>query len=328
MKVLVFEFNQETNSFCPVVSEMEDYLHGSVLEGQQMRQAVRGGALALNGMFTALEEAGAEIVPCYAMRAIANGPVRQSVLEHFMDKLRGYLKQYLPADGVLVSMHGATQSTEDDDVCGTILAAVRSLAGADTVIAASLDLHANVTEKMFRSADFLCGYQTYPHVDLYQTGYRAARLAIRAMQGERDLYMARACVPMIIPASSYTTETGKFGELVCKARALVKEKVLEDYSIFQMQPWLDVKEGGGTVIAVAKDSAVALKEADRLARDTFDLRREMRTDLCPIEDVIDKALAVTDGKPVLAVDFSDSTNAGAAGDNGNFAVQIINGSHV
>ena len=315
MKVLIFEFNQETNSFCPVLTEMEDYLHGSVLEGRQMQEAVRGSTLALNGMFTALEEAGAEIVPCYGMRAIANGPVRQSVLEHFMAKLRQYLAENLPADGVLVSMHGATQSTQDDDVCGTILAAVRQMAGADTVVAASLDLHANVTEQMFRNADFLCGYQTYPHVDLYETGYRAARLAIRAMQGERQLHMARACVPMIIPASGYTTGTGKLGQLVQEAHALVESGVLEDYTIFQMQPWLDVAEGCGTVITVAKDASAALEQADALARRVFELRDELRTELCPIDEVIDKALQVDGGKPVLAVDFSDSTNAGAAGDN-------------
>ena len=315
MKVIVFEFNQESNSFCPVPSTMEDYLRCSVTEGAQMRRQVRGQALALNGMFEALEETGAKIIPGYAMRAPSGGVMEHSVLEHFLGKMRTYVTAHLPLDGALVSLHGASQSTREDDVCGVILSELRTLVGAETVIAASMDLHANVTEKMFHSANFLCGYGTYPHVDFYETGYRAARLAIRALQGEKDLHMARACVPLIAPASGYTTESGAVGEVVKEARKLVRDGVLEDCSIFQMQPWLDVKEGCGAVLTVCKDQSAAVTYATYLARRMFSIRDQMQPALCSIEEVIARAKKVDGDKPVLAVDFSDSVNAGAAGDN-------------
>src|SRR5207244_1820748 len=50
----------------------------------------------------------------------------------------------------------------------------------------SLDLHANVTRAMVQHADGLVAYRTYPHVDMAETGARAARLLDRIVRtGQR-----------------------------------------------------------------------------------------------------------------------------------------------
>lgn len=323
MRVLVLEFHQESNSFCPVTSTMEDYLRCSVLEGEEFREGVRDQALAANGMFDVLEAAGAEIIPGYGMRSPAGGTVEHQVFTHFLEKMHGYLDRHLPLDGILVSLHGATQTTGEDDACGVILEQLRSRAGKDTVIAASLDLHANVTEKMHRSADFLCGYLTYPHVDVYETGVRAARLAVNAMRGGKRMYVARACVPMIAPACGYTTNAAPLKSVVDQAKALVAEGVLADYSIFQMQPWLDVKQGCGVVLAIGEDPDAAASHAEAIAREVFALRDQMQPKLETVDEVIRMAEKNDTGKPIIAVDFSDSTNAGAAGDSAYILERIL-----
>ncbi len=43
-------------------------------------------------------------------------------------------------------------------------------------IVTSLDLHANVTPAMVAHSDGLVAYRTYPHIDMSDTGRRAARL--------------------------------------------------------------------------------------------------------------------------------------------------------
>ena len=55
---------------------------------------------------------------------------------------------------------------------------IRALVGPQVPIVASLDLHANVTERMLRVADGLVAYRTYPHVDMAQTGAKAAELLV------------------------------------------------------------------------------------------------------------------------------------------------------
>ena len=49
-------------------------------------------------------------------------------------------------------------------------------------VVASLDLHANVSHAMLREADALVVYRTYPHVDMAETGARAADLVSTLMK--------------------------------------------------------------------------------------------------------------------------------------------------
>ena len=63
-------------------------------------------------------------------------------------------------------------SAQDHDTAERLL---RGVVGPDVPIATTLDLHANITEAMMRHATALVGYHTYPHIDMYETGVKAAR---------------------------------------------------------------------------------------------------------------------------------------------------------
>ena len=54
--------------------------------------------------------------------------------------------------------------------------------GADTPIIMTLDLHANISDKMCDNVDFICGYRTNPHVDQYDRGQEAA-IVLRQILG-------------------------------------------------------------------------------------------------------------------------------------------------
>src|SRR6185369_13416259 len=63
---------------------------------------------------------------------------------------------------------------------------VREVVGTKVPIAASLDLHTNFTRAMFERSDALVAYRTYPHVDMGDTGARAAGLLDAMLKkGER-----------------------------------------------------------------------------------------------------------------------------------------------
>ena len=57
----------------------------------------------------------------------------------------------------------------------------RALVGPKAPIVATLDLHANVTSRMVAQADALVLYHTAPHLDVFETGQRAARLLRRIL---------------------------------------------------------------------------------------------------------------------------------------------------
>src|SRR5690606_32710737 len=77
-------------------------------------------------------------------------------------------------DAILLDLHGAmvTESLEDGE--GALMKRLRALAPG-VPIAAAFDMHTNLYPEMVENADVVAGYQTYPHVDVYETGLRAGR---------------------------------------------------------------------------------------------------------------------------------------------------------
>ncbi len=315
MKIAVCEFREETNSFNPVACGMSEFKRGGVYAGEEMYRALRDKPCAVGGMIQAVEESGGEIVPLYSMNGNSGGMVEHEVMLHFLRETIERLRPALPVDGLLVSLHGATQTTMTEDACGMILQELRAVVGEKTVIAASCDLHANVTDVMQKYANYICGYHTYPHVDFFETGRRAARLMLEAIGDVNPPKLVRTVLPMIVPASSYTTLRGPFGELMRFAESLVECGELMDFSIFQMQPWLDVANAGSAVLAVARDKLAAKRWAAELAERLFQIRDTFRTQLYSIDEVIRRAEKNDTGRPIILVDAADSSNAGACGDS-------------
>ena len=77
-----------------------------------------------------------------------------------VDKLGG-------VEAILLNLHGAMVAEHVDDGEGELIARLRAKAGPKAIIAATLDLHANVTDRMAEHADIIVSYRTYPHVDMY-----------------------------------------------------------------------------------------------------------------------------------------------------------------
>src|SRR6185436_19232127 len=94
--------------------------------------------------------------------------VTKEAFDRITGELVANLEKALPVDGVYLDLHGAMVSEEFEDGEGEILRRVRAVVGPRVPIVASLDLHANVTRAMV-------AYRTYQHVDMADTGARAAR---------------------------------------------------------------------------------------------------------------------------------------------------------
>lgn len=314
MKIVVAEFHQESNSFNPIPCTIDFFKSGRIYEGDDIRIHLSDKPCAVAGILDAIDEVNVQAIPAYSMFTMSGGPVDHSVVEHFIKKVRGFIRKNFPVDGVFLSLHGATQTTTYEDCSGYIIEAIRNVIGEKAVIAVSTDLHANVTPKMVENSSIICGYQTYPHLDHYETGYRTAKLGLSCLLDEKKPKMLHAGVPMIVPASTYSTMTGPFSELMNYARSLVEKGEILDFTIYQMQPWLDVEEAASAVIVIDHDEEKAQKFALDLAQRLFDMRDEFTPNLYSIDDVITIAAQNNDHKPVILVDSADSTNAGATGD--------------
>lgn len=324
MRVLLGEFRQESNSFNPVASSLAFWDKSGRYEGDAMRAALRGKPCAIGGMIRELEEAGEkpEIVYGVSMSCQSGGPAEQEVMDCFLERFLAAVREHSPLDAVFLSFHGALQTTMFDDAEGEVVEQVRRALGEKAVIAVSTDLHAFVSEKLLRNVDAIAGYHTYPHVDYDETGRRAARLGLAALRGA-DLHTACIHFPLLVSASAYNTLGGAFKEVMDYGCSLVTEGKLEDFSIYPMQPWLDVTGGASSVLAVAKDPAVAESHARDIAGKLWCSRKRFEQNQCSIDEVIDAAENQGTAKPVILVDSADSCNAGAPGDSMAVAARLL-----
>ena len=314
MKILIAGFRQETNTFTPVLCDLSYFTRYRCVEGSDIIQMFTGGSGEISGMLECIQEHGDTPIPAIFMGAASNGRVDQAAADFFLEKTLAVIDREKP-DAIFLAMHGGMAMNNGiDDGGGYVYSRIRRHVGADMVIVASHDMHSNITKENITDVNAIAGYRTYPHADLKSTGYRAAMLGYRLIN-KQPTYLSCVKVPMIVPAEGYTSKSGVFRALLDQAEALQEGGKILDYTIFQMQPWLNVKEAGSAITVVAETKQAADRYAKQLAHGLFDIRKEMSISLYSIDEVIEKAIENKTGKPVILVDSADSPAAGSCADS-------------
>jgi microcystin degradation protein MlrC len=194
VKLLIAMMSHETNTFSPVPTPLSRFGNGEAPpEGPQALFEISGRALAMGGMLAVAQAAGAEIVTPIAAGAPPSGPVDDAAYEYICATI---CAQAEGCDGILLELHGAmvTQSLEDGE--GALLARLRQLY-PHIPIGVALDMHANLYPAMVENATVITGFQTYPHIDMFQTGERAARALLASIRGDITPVMRWGNCPML-----------------------------------------------------------------------------------------------------------------------------------
>ena len=321
-KVLICEFCQESNSFSPLIWDVDRFKAMILCGGAKMKLIFSIFNAPVKGMAQAVREHGGKAVFGFAMRAMSGGPVSDEACELFISKTREAIEKKGPFDALLLSLHGATVAQSHEDACGYIVSELRKTLGRDVLIGLAFDLHANITGALEQNADFICGFQTYPHIDIKETGYRAGRLVMEALEGKkRSQVFCR--FPMIVPASGYTTAEGKFHDIMQQGFDYVKNGMAEDFTIFMMQPWLDISDAQSCVTIVSEKPEEAKREAERIAGLVYDARDEFWPEKTADDDIKEAVSKHSPGKPVIWAEPADSPNAGAVGDSVELLQRIL-----
>lgn len=317
-RIFLFEFHQESNTFNPITAKLEDFYISSVPEGPQGYAQMKTQTGMVRGMIDVLEaDPDVEVVPGVFLHAESGGRVQDAVFDYLWQHLEAVLDAAGPVDGVCAALHGATCTESLDDACGELLTRLRAKVG-DAPIAAAFDLHANITEAVLAAAEIICGYQTYPHTDFRETGRRAAALCLDRLAG-KPIFRATVALPMLLPPAGYGTAYGPFGALADRAKSLD----LLDYTLFPVQPWLDIPEIASRVVTFADTPEAAEAQAQSLAEEFWAKKEGYHPPLVSVEEILEKAKANTTGKPVILVDAADSTNGGAAGDSPAAGLKLL-----
>jgi microcystin degradation protein MlrC len=320
MAVAIASLQQETNTFSPVGTRYRDF---DPVFGAGALDRHAGKPTEMGGFIDVLRRSGKRPVPlCAAWAITANRLARKDFLR-FVAEFSRRLAGCGRPEALLLAMHGAQAADGEDDVTGCVLQRARRILGKSVPIAVTLDLHANVTPRMVEHADVIVGYQTYPHVDLYETGQKAARLALRMAQGRLKPAMALRKLPLIVPAETMPTTSGPMRRLIDRATRLESTGQAESVSVFGVQPWLDVRDMGCSVVVVTSgDPDASERHASVLARRFWNARKEFDVRLTPVREAIRRALRVPGG-PVVLAESSDSTGSGSPGDSTGVLRELV-----
>jgi microcystin degradation protein MlrC len=322
MRIGVGCFVQETNSFSPFTTRLEDF---DWVFGDEIIERSKGADSEIRGFCDVLTQAHHEVASLFAGRArVTSGPIEASEFERGKSLVLEQVRKAWKLDGLLLALHGAMCAEGTDDCEGALLRALRELVGREFPIIVTLDLHANVTEQIVANADAVIGYKTYPHTDLYETGQAAAQMLIRTLQNEIRPVTVMQKIPLIVPAENMHTTNGPMGEVFFTGEAIrATHPQILCVSVFGVQPWLDINEmGGATVVVVDRDPSIGRRCAVQMAKKFWELKDDFEVALVEPQEAVRAALALG-GKPVVLAESSDSPSAGSPGDSADLLRAIL-----
>src|SRR3546814_15346954 len=122
-----------------------------------------------------------------------------------------------PLDGVYITNHGAMTSTGGTDPDGAMYAMVRAVVGDAVPVVATVDLHANISDRMVESVEAIVAYRTNPHVDQRECAAEAAALLRRMLGGERPS-TTFIRTPTVRPRVRLLTAPGPYAHRVAAGR--------------------------------------------------------------------------------------------------------------
>src|SRR6516165_1361232 len=249
-RVALLGFSIECNRFAPVATKAH-FLVRTYLEGEAIIDDARSATPTMlpeiPGFVAAMDAAGpwAPVGIALAMTE-SNGPVEHAFFVELLDTIERRLKAELPVDAVYICSHGAALTTAEDDPDGVLFAKVREIVGPDVPIAATLDLHANVSERMVGSVDVFIGYRTNPHLDMRERGAEAAG-AIREMVAGVKPQRAFLRLPIVPPTVTLLTAAGPYAEMIELGERRVTPEIM-NVSVMGGFAYADTTKNGLSVV--------------------------------------------------------------------------------
>jgi microcystin degradation protein MlrC len=318
-RILIAGYQHETNTFAPSLADWAAFNRGdsfpAYIRGPAMQESLTGINIPVGGFIEYAKRQGWTLLPSAWAGAIPSSYVTQDAFERLAAAICEDVAQALAGglDAIYLDLHGAAVAEHALDSEGELIARLRALVGLAVPIVASLDLHANVTQRMLREADALVAYRTYPHVDMAATGELAGELLARRLKAGAKEPMHARRLPFLIPLNAQST-------WMQPAQAIYEELVALDrefgcvLSFCMGFPASDFEECAPMVWGHGPGVEATFAAVERLFARAAE-PTQWRPEFLPAREAVEQALALaaTAALPVVVADTQD--NPGAGGDS-------------
>lgn len=305
----------ESSTFTPYISDEKDF---TIRENE-----------VLMGRYPFIKDfKDVELIPLIHAGALPGGVVSRKFYNEWFEKFATLLKEEInkaPVQGVLMDIHGAMSLEGTDDAEGDLLEEVRKIVGPDVAISTSMDLHGNVSDKLFKATDLLTCYRTAPHIDTVETRERAFKNLLEIIKnGRKNLVRTKVNIPILLPGEKTSTEVEPGKSLYLEIERILEDKELLDTSIYMGFPWADQPRCQAVVTTLGYNREKTEKASLNLAEKFWDLRDDFKF-VGPVakSDVAIEMAFNAKEKPFFISDTGDNPGAGGADDMVVFLREFI-----
>ncbi|WP_332691465.1 M81 family metallopeptidase [Devosia sp.] len=312
MRIAVAGLHTECSTYNPVLAREADF------------RVLRGPSMLKDAYFDFLTHFPAEFITILHARAIAGGPVERGIYDRWKAEILDGIRAALPLDGVYLAMHGAMFVEGLFDAEGDFIAAVREVVGPDVLIAASYDLHGNISQAIIDGLDIFSTYRTAPHIDVPDTMRRAVTMLVRALSTGQRPVVAWAPVPVLLPGERTSTQDEPARSFYTQLQAVEDPTGIWDASFQVGYVWADEPRATACAVVTGTDRMAMTEAARHLAQNYWDIREGFvfGTRTGSIEDCVNWAMTAETGPAVLA-ESGDNPTGGGVGDRAEVLAELI-----
>lgn len=311
-RIAVGGFHTECTTWSPVLIRAEDF------------RQLRGPEILAHPEFAMLPGFDAAWLPTLHCRSVPGGPVARVAYDGFKAEFLARLAAALPIDGLYLAMHGAAFVSGMEDAEGDFIAAARDVVGPDCLIAASYDLHGNVSQRVIDGLDIFAAYRTAPHIDVDETKYRAVRMLLDAIATGTRPIIAWAPVPVLLSGERTPTTAEPAAALYAALPGIDARPGVLDANLMIGFAWADEPRCTAAAVVTGTDPAAASAAAEQIAagywaaRDGFAFGPHVHS-LAACLDIA----AASATHPVVISDSGDNPTAGGVSDRAEVLEAVI-----
>lgn len=317
--LVVGEIMHESSTFSNQSTETENFkTNGFWYVGDDVYELSRMGTKDfITGIIDKAAELGMNVINTFAAAAPPSGKISANCYAALKRNLIEGVKRAGKIDGLCLALHGAGVSEIAEDIEGDLLQSLRECLGYEIPIIITLDLHANITDKMAKEATLLLLTKLYPHTDTYQTGEKAVCLMDKILKKQITITTSMKKIPLLLAISKGCTEDSPLKEINGFCAQFEKEPQVLDCSFAHGFPYSDIQECGASVyVATDNNGELAEKIALQVVDYIWRKRAEFKSNYKNEKEALDYAeqLLRQGEKTIVINEISDNPGAGTPGD--------------
>ena len=316
MKVMIGQFNTESNANIPLRCEITNY---DLAFGKQCIEKMQVGDV--------FDAEGIEVIPAVYAVAGAAGVIKKDTFLYIASCFLRTAQEHLgQIDGMYLMLHGVSEVEELGSGDFYILQELRRIVGPYLPICICCDPHGNLSAEYVRQTTMIRSFRESPHTDMQQTYEKVAGILCRLLKKRQHIHPAYRKLPLILGGEQSVSTDEPVRSINRYMDELEQDPRILSCSWHVGYIRHDCPETGCGVVVVPAteaDQAYAEETADQLARFVWERRQLFHYTGRTAQPEEALRLALKAPKPAVLTDSGDNTTSGATGWNTYVLRQVL-----